>query len=396
MNVKANTSMPLGIKPRTTNTSKPMTLRKSTVSNTPPSSNYFVARRDNFVHRTIKFGNDQIAPILGYGDLGNDLLTGSCGTYLFSITLQDTCTPNPIYLMAKASSLQAWLWHRRLSHLNFDTINLLLKYDIVTGLPKLKFIIDYLCSSCELGKAKRMYFKTKTTPSSKRRLQILYMDLCGPIRVESFNVVLKSFDVHAADTPDQRQQQNTTPSTLTTVVADTPPLNILTMPETKSQAPTQAQTIISTENINKAETHEENAQKTNLSTSLVHRDHPLEQVIGNPFQLIRTRRQLEMHGEMCMFTLSVSEIKPKNIKEAMANSLWKNKRDEENNVIGNKARLVAKGYSQQEGIDFEGSFSPVARLEVVRLFVAYAAHKSFPVYDMDVKTTFLNGPVKEE
>nr|GFA36645.1 retrovirus-related Pol polyprotein from transposon TNT 1-94 [Tanacetum cinerariifolium] len=103
-----------------------------------------------------------------------------------------------------------------------------------------------------------------------------------------------------------------------------------------------------------------------------------------------------MHGEMCMFTLSVSEIKPKNIKEAMANSLWKNKRDEENNVIRNKARLVAKGYGQQEGIDFEGSFSPVARLEVVRLFVAYAVHKSFPVYEMDVKTAFLNGPVKEE
>ncbi|GKA02257.1 retrovirus-related pol polyprotein from transposon TNT 1-94 [Tanacetum coccineum] len=89
--------------------------------------------------------------------------------------------------MAKATSSQAWLWHRRLSHLNFDTINLLLKYDIVTGLPKLKFVKDYLCSSYELGKAKRKSFKTKTTPSSKRRLQILHMDLCGPIRVERFN-----------------------------------------------------------------------------------------------------------------------------------------------------------------------------------------------------------------
>ncbi|GJU18421.1 retrovirus-related pol polyprotein from transposon TNT 1-94 [Tanacetum coccineum] len=76
--------------------------------------------------------------------------------------------------------------------------------------------------------------------------------------------------------------------------------------------------------------------------------------------------------------------------------LWKNKRDEENTVIRNKALLVAKGYSQHEGIDFEESFAPVARLEVVRLFVAYAAHKSFPVYQMDVKTSFLNGPLKEE
>ncbi|GJU20847.1 retrovirus-related pol polyprotein from transposon TNT 1-94 [Tanacetum coccineum] len=76
--------------------------------------------------------------------------------------------------------------------------------------------------------------------------------------------------------------------------------------------------------------------------------------------------------------------------------LWKNKRDEENIVILNKARLVAKGYSQQEGIDFEESFAPVARLEVVRLFVAYAGHKSFLVYQMDIKTTFLNEPLKEE
>ncbi|GJZ62806.1 retrovirus-related pol polyprotein from transposon TNT 1-94 [Tanacetum coccineum] len=104
----------------------------------------------NFVEiflRTVKFGNDQIVPILGYGDLGNDLLTGSRGTDLYSITLQDTYTPNLICLMAKASLSQAWLWHHRLSHLNFDTINFLLKYDIVTGLPKLKFVKDHLCSS---------------------------------------------------------------------------------------------------------------------------------------------------------------------------------------------------------------------------------------------------------
>ncbi|GJX83586.1 retrovirus-related pol polyprotein from transposon TNT 1-94 [Tanacetum coccineum] len=111
----------------------------------------------NFVEKflgTVKFGNDQIAPILGYGDLkstcyirdlkGNDLLTGSHGTYLYSITLQDSTTPNPICLMAKATSSQAWLWHRRLSHLKIDTINLLSKNNIVNGLPKLKFVKDHL------------------------------------------------------------------------------------------------------------------------------------------------------------------------------------------------------------------------------------------------------------
>ncbi|GKB54008.1 retrovirus-related pol polyprotein from transposon TNT 1-94 [Tanacetum coccineum] len=76
--------------------------------------------------------------------------------------------------------------------------------------------------------------------------------------------------------------------------------------------------------------------------------------------------------------------------------LWKNKRDEENTVIPNKAHLVVKGYNQQEGIDFKETFAPVARLEAIWLFVAYAVHKSFPVYQMDVKTTFLNGHLKEE
>ncbi|GJV69500.1 retrovirus-related pol polyprotein from transposon TNT 1-94 [Tanacetum coccineum] len=164
----------------------------------------------------MKFENDQIAPILGYGDLvqvnitikrvyyvkglnhnlfsvgqlcdadlevafwkstcyvrdlkGNDLLTGSRGIHLYSITFQDTNYPNPICLMAKASSSQELLWHHHLSHLNFNTINLLSKYDIVIGLPKFKFDKDHLCSSCELGKAKHKSFKNKTTPSLKRQL----------------------------------------------------------------------------------------------------------------------------------------------------------------------------------------------------------------------------------
>nr|GFB37337.1 hypothetical protein [Tanacetum cinerariifolium] len=153
----------------------------------------------NFVEKflgTGKFGNDHIVPILGYEDLvqgtimikrGNDLLSGSRGTDLYPITLQDINSPNPICLVAKATSSQAWLWHHRLSYLNFDTINLLSKNDIVVGLPKLKFVKDHLCSSCELGKAKQKSFHTKLIPSSKRRLQLLHMNLCGPMRVASIN-----------------------------------------------------------------------------------------------------------------------------------------------------------------------------------------------------------------
>ncbi|GJY66879.1 retrovirus-related pol polyprotein from transposon TNT 1-94 [Tanacetum coccineum] len=93
----------------------------------------------------------------------------------------------PIGFMAKASPTQAWLWHRRLSHLNFDYINLLSKKDIVISLTKLKYVKDQLCSSCEVSKAKRSSFKTKAIPSSKGRLNLLHMDLYGQMQVESIN-----------------------------------------------------------------------------------------------------------------------------------------------------------------------------------------------------------------
>ncbi|GJW82315.1 putative ribonuclease H-like domain-containing protein [Tanacetum coccineum] len=123
-----------------------------------------------------------------YLDLqGNDLLTDNRGSDLYIMTLQETTSPTLIYFMAKASPTQAWLWHCRLSHLNFDTINLLTKKDIMIGLPKLKYVKDQLYSSCKLSKAKRSTFKTKTAPSSKEWLNLLHMDLCGPVRIESIN-----------------------------------------------------------------------------------------------------------------------------------------------------------------------------------------------------------------
>ncbi|GJS70663.1 retrovirus-related pol polyprotein from transposon TNT 1-94 [Tanacetum coccineum] len=145
---------------------------------------------------TVRFRNDQFAPILGYRDLvqgnitikkGNDLLTGNRGSDLYTISLQETSSPTSICFMEMASSTQAWLWHRRLSHLNFDTINLLSKKDIVNGLPKSKYVMVQLYPSCEMGKAKRSTFKTKIVPSSKGRLNLLHLDLYGPMRIESIN-----------------------------------------------------------------------------------------------------------------------------------------------------------------------------------------------------------------
>ncbi|GKA54572.1 retrovirus-related pol polyprotein from transposon TNT 1-94 [Tanacetum coccineum] len=144
-----------------------------------------------------------------------------------------------------------------------------------------------------------------------------------------------------------------------------------------------------------------------------------------------TRQRFQAYSEVCMYALTVSTIEPKNIKEAMEDHswiesmqdelnqferlqvwelvprperkniialkwIWKNKCDAENIVVQNKTRLVAKGYRQEEGIDFEESFSLVDRLEAVRMFIPYATHKNITIFQMDVKMAFLNGPLKEE
>ncbi|GJR42093.1 gag-pol polyprotein [Tanacetum coccineum] len=133
------------------------------------------------------------------------------------------------------------------------------------------------------------------------------------------------------------------------------------------------------------------------------KDHLLSQVHGNPSKPVQTRRQLATDPKMCMFVLTVSTTKPKTIKEAMADSRWIKAMQEELHQFNRLQvwELVDKpfgknGYAQEEGIDFEESFAPVARLEAVRTFAANVAHKSFSIYQMDVKTTFINGPLKEE
>ncbi|GJZ58092.1 retrovirus-related pol polyprotein from transposon TNT 1-94 [Tanacetum coccineum] len=138
------------------------------------------------------------------------------------------------------------------------------------------------------------------------------------------------------------------------------------------------------------------------------KDHPLEQVIGEPSRPVLTRNQLRTDGEMCIYALSMSTMEPSNVKEAMTDPGWIDSmqeellqfkwlnHDEENTIIRNKTRLVKKGYRQEEGIDFEESFALVARMEAIRIFLAYATHKSFIMYQMDVKTAFLHGSLQED
>ncbi|GJV70528.1 retrovirus-related pol polyprotein from transposon TNT 1-94 [Tanacetum coccineum] len=94
---------------------------------------------------------------------------------------------SPICLLSKASKNKSWLWHRRLNHLNFGTINDLVRKDLVRGLPRLKFEKDHLCSACQLGKSKKYTHKPKSENTIMEVLHTLHMNLCGPIRVQSVN-----------------------------------------------------------------------------------------------------------------------------------------------------------------------------------------------------------------
>ncbi|GKD53936.1 retrovirus-related pol polyprotein from transposon TNT 1-94, partial [Tanacetum coccineum] len=190
----------------------------------------------NFVEKflgTVRFGNNDFAVIDGYGDVvirsmtikkvyyveglghnvfsvgkfcdkgldvafrksscfvrtedGVDLLTDDPSSNLYTIALNDIASNSLAYLLAKASSSQSWLWHQRLSHLNFATINNLVKNTLVRGLPKMKFEKDHLCSACEQGKIHQKHHKSKTDFASNKPLYLLHMDLGGPMRVESIN-----------------------------------------------------------------------------------------------------------------------------------------------------------------------------------------------------------------
>ncbi|GJX92751.1 retrovirus-related pol polyprotein from transposon TNT 1-94 [Tanacetum coccineum] len=637
----------------------------------------------NFIEKfmgTVRFGNDNFAAITGYGDYihgnitichvyyveglghnlfsvgqfcdgdlevafrsntcyvrnleGDDLLTGGRDSNLYTISISDMAASSPVCLMSKATSTKSWLWHRRLSHLNFGTINDLTRLDLVDGLPKFKYGKDHLCSACERGKSKKASHPPKLVPSDYSKLELLHMDLCGPMRVASINgkkyilvivddfsrytwvyflrskdetpEIIKKFITQAqlnykakvckirtdngtefknatlkahyeklgimqqfsiARTPQQngvveRRNRTLVEAARTMLIfsklpkflwaeavatacftqnrsiihtrynktpyellrepelqrfnnynssaepmnnpskedldnlfgpmfeeyyeqksSDTPIYSAAQPTQVHEDSPSTSSIIVDTheappvvttsdeqtsqisltvaDEFNQEDTadfdgnaqfvpynppsHEEiessttalepsnvqNFHQVQPSTHIWTKDHPLDQVIGDPSKPVMTRQRLHTDSEVCMYALTVSTIEPKNIKEAMADHswiesmqdelnqferlqvwelvprpegkniialkwLWKNKCDAENIVVRNKTRLVAKGYKQEEGIDFEESFAPVARLEAVRMFIAYAAHKNITIFQMDVKTAFLNGPLKEE
>ncbi|KAL8094560.1 hypothetical protein AgCh_036187 [Apium graveolens] len=165
----------------------------------------------------------------------------------------------------------------------------------------------------------------------------------------------------------------------------------------KSQSQSKETTLIPYQADNSNEEEMSTIQLPKSSRTV--KNHPPDNLLIDLDQGISTRSRLL---NLCAFCAFVAEFEPKNAQEAVANEfigtrwVFKNKKDEDGNIIRNKTRLVAQGYNQQEGIDFDETYAPVARLKAIRILMAFTAHKGFKLYQMDVKSAFLNGHLKEE
>nr|GEW29580.1 retrotransposon protein, putative, Ty1-copia subclass [Tanacetum cinerariifolium] len=490
---------------------------------------------------------------------GVDLLKGDRSTNLYTINLHEMASASPICLMTHASSTKSWLWHQRLSHLNFDTINDLSRHDLVAGLPKFKYHKEHLCPSCEQGKSKRASHPPKPVPNSRQRLHLLHMDLCRLMRIASINekryvlVIVDDYSrytwVHFLRSKDEAPEviikflkrisvllqssviiirtdngtefKNQVLKEYFDTVGISHQMSSVRTPQQNGVVERRNRTLVEaartiliflvhrysyglsdigffigysadscaykiynhrtkkimeTMNVSFDElsvmAFEQRSSKPGLQSmisghislgldltyapSTITTQQPSEgeldllfeamyddyfgdtaSIPTNPSSLATnisiTSQDVDELNPNAMVdgNYVLSTMEPKNVKEAMTDPAWidsmqeellyfkrldvwvlvpspdnispltlkwlfKNKHDEEQTVIRNKSRLVVRGYRQEERIDLEESFAPVARMEAIRIFLAYATHKSFTVFQMDVKTAFLHGLLKED
>ncbi|GJZ85323.1 retrovirus-related pol polyprotein from transposon TNT 1-94 [Tanacetum coccineum] len=352
----------------------------------------------NFVNKflgTIKFGNDHMAKILGYGDyqignvtisrvyyvegLGHNLFSVGqfCDSNLEVAFCQHTCfirNLEGVDWISRQQSVHSvsWIYDGILSHI---AINHLARHGLVRGLHKLKFEKDHLCSACAMGKSKKKPHKPKSKDTNQEKLYLLHMDLCGPMRVASVNGK-KYILIIVDEAPDfiitfLKMIQKVGISHETSVARS---------PKQNGVVERRNRTLIEDARIMLiyakallflwAEAVATTCYTQNRSIiRLRHGKTPYELLHDKPPDL----SFFHVFGALCYLTNdneNLSKLQPK--------------------------VDIAKGYRQEEGINFEESFAPVARIEAIRIFIANATSKNMTIYQMDVNTTFLNAELKEE
>nr|GEY35684.1 putative LRR receptor-like protein kinase [Tanacetum cinerariifolium] len=267
----------------------------------------------------------------------------------------------------------------------------------------MKFEKDHLCSACEQGKIHRKHHKSKTASALNQPLYLLHMDLCGSMHIESINgkryvsVVVDDFS---------RRNQTLVEAAGTMLTFANLPL-FLWAEAIATACFTQNRSVIH-KRFGKTSYELSNKRKPNIKFFYVfgcrcyllndYDDVGKLKAKGDIGVFVGYAKDSSAFREK-FFIVSESfqgESSSFSLNDDVKQSPEENKKEESSLVIRNKARLVAVGYSQQEGIDYDETFALVARIEAIRLFLAYAAHKDFTVFQMDVKTVFLNGILNEE
>nr|GEV08030.1 retrotransposon protein, putative, Ty1-copia subclass [Tanacetum cinerariifolium] len=388
----------------------------------------------NFVEKflgTVRFSNNDFAVIAGYGDvvigsmmIKNVYYVEGLGHNLFIVG--QFCDKGLEVTFQKSTCFVR----------NEDGV------DLLTGLHKMKFEKHHLCSACEQGKIHQKHHKFKMAFASNKHLYLLHMDLCRPMRVQSINekqYVLVVVDDYLRYTWRVRTDNGTEfkNQTLAKFFDEAEAITTACF--------TQNHSIIH-KRFDKTPYELINKRKPNIKFFRVfgcrcyllndYKDIEKLKAKGDigvfvgyskesaAFR-IYNKRTRKIHESVNVNFDEISEMAFKqfslepglsNLNETGKSSnspvsnfldlkvnllskpkwIFKNKKNESSLVIRNKARLVAVGYSQQEGIDYDETFAPVARIEAIRMLLAYAAHKDFIVFQMNVKTAFLNGILKEE
>ncbi|GJT43173.1 retrovirus-related pol polyprotein from transposon TNT 1-94, partial [Tanacetum coccineum] len=424
------------------------------------------SRLKNFVKTfigTVRFGNDHFGVIMGYGDYvigdsvisrvyyvegighnlfyvgqfcdfdlevafrkhtcfirdldGVDLIKGSRGTNLYTISAEDMMRSYPICLLSKAYKNKSWLWHRRLNHLNFGTINDLARKDLVRGLPRLlrvqsingkKYILVIIDDYSRFTWVKFLRSKDETPEFVIKLLKQLQVGLNKIVRnvrtndgTEFVNKDLTAYYesvgiTHEKTVPKTPQQNGVVERQNRTLVEAARTMLIFS----KGLMFLWAEAVATAFLVNLID--------PSISIS-VDQDAPLgshsPSSSDHQSSSVHHGVAAENYFEVNPFAPADNEpfintFAPDPSSEASTSGdfmiIYKVKLDEYGDVLKNKARLVAKGYRQEEGIDFEESFTLVARLKAIRIFIANVASKNMTVYQMDVKTAFLNGELKEE
>nr|GEY76656.1 retrovirus-related Pol polyprotein from transposon TNT 1-94 [Tanacetum cinerariifolium] len=360
---------------------------------------------------------------------------------IFILSLQDMMASSPICLLSKASKTNSWIWHRPLSHLNFGAINHPARQGLVRGLPKLKFEKDHLCSACAMGKSTKKSHKPKSEDTNQGKLYLLHMDLCGPMRVESVNrkkyilflrskdealdfiiKFLKIIQVMLKVLVRRIRIDNGTEFVNQTLREYYKEVGI--SHETSVARSTQQNGVIERRNhtlIEAARTMLIYAQallfqwaeavatacftQNRSIIRLRHRKTPndwdllfqplFDELLNPPPSVDNQAAEViapiaevipqvddDSTGSPSSTTVdqdAPSPMEPKTYKEALTQACW---------IEAMQKELHEFKRLEEEGIDFEESFALVARLEAIRIFLAYAAHKNMVVYQMDVKLHF--------